>query len=473
MKAWENFDSIIYFYNSTTCVYMWPVMLMMIQFRFGCSSADNSSDPEGISKMGDRHSMQLYHALHRGNHPRVRHQVLNEGTNVNHMFADGTFPVHIAAEAGDLLNLNFLLSLRASPDMKNRHGQTALMLGIMHPEIVGTLVEHGCRVNLTDSQRRSALHLSCARGVVQVVSRLLLAGARVNCQDRWSRTPLHIALLNISHQQAEMRKFVQVVQLLLKHKAGVNDHDKHRNTPLFLAVNCNNVEITEMMIQRGANLDTYSRHHLTPLMLASMKGYVDIAQLLISHNCKVNARNPETDKTSFAMAVGRGHFDIAQLLVEAGCKFYREQWLLQRQMPKNVDAEMEEWLLTLCGTVPSLKAMCRNIIRKMLGKKILVYINMLQYPIVLKKYILLQDVTNIWYRYMKGCIHHEKLVCFASWFWYWMFMCLYCIDCCGECWFMQVWSQVTELFLCQSWYCMSCDGCFFDIFLTNSVSVID
>lgn len=72
--------------------------------------------------------------------------VLNEGLSVNHMFADGTFPLHVAAERGDLEMTKFLLSMRASPDLKTRHGQTPLMLGISYIDIVRQLINYGCKV---------------------------------------------------------------------------------------------------------------------------------------------------------------------------------------------------------------------------------------------------------------------------------------------------------------------------------------
>ena len=93
--------------------------------------------------------MQFYHVLRKRNTPGVKHLVLNEGVSVNHMFADGSYPVHIAAERADVENLRFLLSMRACPDMKNRHGQTALMLGIDFVDVVLALViEYRCRVDL-------------------------------------------------------------------------------------------------------------------------------------------------------------------------------------------------------------------------------------------------------------------------------------------------------------------------------------
>lgn len=80
--------------------------------------------------------IQLYYAVVRGNLKRVKHLVFNEGISVNQVFMDGSMPLHVAAERGFVEVVTFLLSMKASTDSKNQHGQTALMLGIGYPPIV-------------------------------------------------------------------------------------------------------------------------------------------------------------------------------------------------------------------------------------------------------------------------------------------------------------------------------------------------
>ena len=79
---------------------------------------------------------QLYYALMHGNLKRIKHLVFNEGVCVNYVFMDGSLPLHFAAERGFVEEVTFLLSMKASTDMKNKHGQTPLMLGIGYPPVV-------------------------------------------------------------------------------------------------------------------------------------------------------------------------------------------------------------------------------------------------------------------------------------------------------------------------------------------------
>ncbi len=310
------------------------------------------------------------------------------------MFADGSFPIHVAAEKGDVDNLKFLLSLRASPDLKNRHGQTAIMLGIIFPDVVQTLIDYQSKVNLTDAQRRTALHLAGAHGLPEVVQKLLLAGARTNIHDKWGRTPLHVTLLNVSHNLVCSKEYVEVVRLLLAHGSDVNWQDKHHSTPLFLAVNCGNQDIVELLIRHGAQLDHSSRHYLTPLMLSTLKGFDSMCKLLVTNNCDVNVCNLQTGRSCFQVAVTKGHFNIAKLLVDAGCNLHEENWLYSAEFPRNVHMtdDMKEFLQALETEPPSLKLRCKTVIRRCLRETIHEKVESLEYPDFLKNYILLKDI---------------------------------------------------------------------------------
>lgn len=341
----------------------------------------------------------MYTLLHAYGILQVRHLILNEGLTANHQFADGSFPLHIAADHQEFEILKFLLSLKASPDFKNRHGQTPLMLGITHGsrsvEIVQVLVNYSCKVNLCDSQKRTALHLAGAKGLIKVMHILLVAGARVNIHDRWGRTPLHVTLLNLSQWQAVSTNYVDAVQLLLAHGSDPNKADKNLATPLFLAVAAGDkcVNIFQLLISYGGHPDKLSRHKLTPVMLSVMKGHELLCKLLIEQNCNVNALNPVTNKSCFFTAVQKGYISIVKCLVEGGVDLTKENWLFNgtyyKSMPTN--SELLEWLNDLVSCPLPLKQLCRTRLRCSLGYHIKRKVKKLEYPEVLKQYILLAD----------------------------------------------------------------------------------
>lgn len=349
-------------------------------------------------------SMQLYHVLNKRNTPGVKHLVVKEGVGVNHRFADGSFPIHISAEKGDVQSLRFLLSMKASPDAKNRHGQTALMLGIDSTEIVQVLViEYNCKVDSRDSQQRAALHLAGARGLVPVVRILLAGGATVNALDTWHRSPLHVTLLNLSHglSLGLLNYYSEVIKLLLDRGCDINHADKHRATPLFLAINSGNVEISKMLIDRGANINKISRHNLSPVMLASMKGFTELCQLLVWHNCNINYRSPSQGKTCSQIAVQKGHMEIVLLLAAAGGQFHAQNWQFYQNKQhwkgicKQISPKMWSWLDDFFTEPLSLQQTCRTIIRKSMGLNLHEKIAKLEYSSVLKRYILMRDIIPV------------------------------------------------------------------------------
>lgn len=352
--------------------------------------------PSGLlySKLSGKAYNHFFNALHKGQINCIKKFILNEGMGVNHQFADGSSPLHIAAEKKDVETLKLLLELRASPDFKNQHGQTPLMLGILSPDIAQALICCKCKVNATDGQKRTALHLAGAKGMSDVVQMLLEAKAKVNAVDKWGRTALHITLLNISHNQSVEERYKQVVDLLLSYGSDVNRHDRHHSTPLFLTVangdHC--VEIVQMLISYGAHPDCASRHKLTPLMLATMKGYEQMCRLLLHKNCNVNASNSVTGKSCFFTATQKGFVDIAKLLVYSGCQLHKEHWLYNGSL-RTVTGRpsMLEYLRDLREQPLSLMQLCRTVTRMSLGHGIHEKLHRIDCPITLKHYLLLRD----------------------------------------------------------------------------------
>ena len=323
---------------------------------------------------------------------------MNEGVAANHQFQDGSFPLHIAADHQDFEILKFLLMFRASPDFKNRHGQTPLMLGITQGsrsvEIVQALVNNGCRVNMFDTQRRTALHLAGSKALVAVMEILLTAGARVNSQDVWGRTPLHVTLLNLSHRQQGNSSYLEAVELLLCSGADPNMGDKKNATPLFLTVSAGDhcVDIFKLLLTHGAHPDKRSKHRITPFMVGVMKGHTLMCRLLIEQNCDPNSYNSVKRQSCFYQAIQKGKLEIAKSIVEGGLDLFNESWIYNGGSSRIVEpnSEIDKWLKQLTSQPQSLIHLCRNCIRKSIGVFIERKLKEINYPEVLKQYILLK-----------------------------------------------------------------------------------
>lgn len=200
-----------------------------------------------------------YAALRVGDLTKTKYYVLEEGIAVDVLFDDGSWPLHVACERGDYKLTELLLSLKANPNIKNRHGQTPLIIAVGYKDIVQLLISYNAKPNLHDTQKRTALHFAGAQGRADIVSLLLRNGAKVNYCDRWGRTPLHVTLLNVSRNQNASDSFHEVIRQFAVHDSRINKKDQHLYTPLFLGVNCGNITIVKTILDCGAKPELPSR----------------------------------------------------------------------------------------------------------------------------------------------------------------------------------------------------------------------
>ena len=149
------------------------------------SVADGNADPDTRGKVDGR-------ALLRRSLPRVR----DWGT-------EQWMPLHVAADAGALQVVDWLLGQGVRPDCRTRfvtplHArQTPLHLAAAagHTAVVDRLLAAAAEVELHDAQRRSPLWLAVRHGHLAAAARLLARGADPQSRDAQGRPPLHAALL--------------------------------------------------------------------------------------------------------------------------------------------------------------------------------------------------------------------------------------------------------------------------------------
>ncbi|XRM49297.1 hypothetical protein ABZX51_012169 [Aspergillus tubingensis] len=98
----------------------------------------------------------------------------------------------------------------------------------------------------SESQGKTALHISAERGDVGIVQFLLIQGVDVNCADGWGRTALHYAV-RAAH--------VDIVTQLLAAGAEIGARDHHGQSPLHVAVDVGSEVIVRLLADEGADLN--------------------------------------------------------------------------------------------------------------------------------------------------------------------------------------------------------------------------
>lgn len=150
-----------------------------------------------------------------------------------------------------------------------------------HPEVLTYLLDKaGSCINCRNFLGQTPLHMSCARGNIEITQILLNAKARVDIADINGRTVLH--------EVARCRVFdtTSIVKQLLDAGSPVNHSDVTGEIPLYLAARLGNMNTMRLLLDTGSKikvtngngdsilddlLKTYSGlpHYLLNLLFAS------------------------------------------------------------------------------------------------------------------------------------------------------------------------------------------------------------
>ncbi|KAH8334197.1 hypothetical protein KR059_007435 [Drosophila kikkawai] len=221
-----------------------------------------------------------------------------------------------------------------------------------HMELVNNLLANHARVDVFDTEGRSALHLAAERGYLHVCDALLTNKAFINSKSRVGRTALHLAAMN---------GFTHLVKFLIKdHNAVIDILTLRKQTPLHLAAASGQMEVCQLLLELGANIDATDDLGQKPIHVAAQNNYSEVAKLFLQqHPSLVNAtskdgntcahiaamqgsvkvieelmkfdrsgvisaRNKLTDATPLQLAAEGGHADVVKALVRAGASCTEE-----------------------------------------------------------------------------------------------------------------------------------------------------
>jgi len=148
---------------------------------------------------------------------------------------DSRSALHVAASAGHLAVLNFLLKHGVSVHVRDRWDDTPLLCAVKNRrlECVKALLDAGAHLTVSRLQLGTDLCLSASVGDLDRIKAWRLAGADLNAGDYENRSALHVAA---AKNQKETVKF------LLSEGADPNALDNFGRTPFCEANNQNNQE---------------------------------------------------------------------------------------------------------------------------------------------------------------------------------------------------------------------------------------
>ena len=229
-----------------------------------------------------------------------------------------TYPLHEAAEAGDLDAVNHFITVHMAEvnAISNRLAPLHYAAGQGHVSVITALIAAGANINVrtqvtyggvSTQSGATPLIIAAGQGHVAAVSVLIAAGA--DATD---------ALIHISHWNTAGRGRVSLITTLIAAGANVNVKSFSYWTPLHSEAERGHIAAVSVLIAAGADVNAKNNRGETPLHFAADRGHVSIIAALIAAGADVNVKQPFGSVSPLDRAAGGGHVAAVSALIAAG-----------------------------------------------------------------------------------------------------------------------------------------------------------
>jgi ankyrin repeat protein len=232
----------------------------------------------------DRADLSL--AIRQGNLAAVRSIVEKNPTLVTSADGSGFTPLHIAATAGRVDIIEFLLGRGADLEARTPGGQTPLFqtVPLVSQQAFVYLLEKGATLNARDGQGRGILQFALSWRRPAMVDLILSRGFVVDVQGAAAQEML---------DQAANTGIESLVAALLARGAVPDTGIRHGTTMLHSAARGGLDGFAAALLKQGAKVDARDDHGLTPLHVAAIYGSEAVARVLVARGADIEARGTD------------------------------------------------------------------------------------------------------------------------------------------------------------------------------------
>lgn len=288
------------------------------------------------------HQKRFAGSIRSGNWHAVRMQ-LESGAPITATSPNGTTPLMLAAQAGDLSYLRKLLADGADIDAVNRDGSTALTwaAGAGQADAVALLLDAGAAYDLGEAGDEHSPRYAAFVGGHQALHQELVRRERLTHEmlglwDAPKAPPIRIeklrrlldrgAIVNGSDINGTALRWAASGELepaafLLKRGADPNSQPGRvtaRVSPLEVAVARGNRPMVRLLLAHGADPNR-ANYGAPPLFDAADLGDVDLVRQLIAAGADVHYRF-SNGESALTFAQKKGHREVIQILQQAGAR---------------------------------------------------------------------------------------------------------------------------------------------------------
>ena len=254
---------------------------------------------------------EIHEAIRRGEIETVQRLVAADKSLLGAKDTDGSPPLNVAAQGGNIEIARFLLEAGADLKAGDNEQSNALHLAASagQNEMIDFLLSKGMDVNSADVNGTTAVLFASLRNKLDTVKHLQSKGARLDCRSTGGATVMH---------HAAYRGNLEFVKYLLSQGVPVNPgFDQYGNSPLAAAIVRGRTEVVAYLLDNGANPnDAPETGGEPPLMLASTAGNKDIMSLLLAKGADPNMRRAGSSLLSFS--VWGNDPEVVRMLLAAG-----------------------------------------------------------------------------------------------------------------------------------------------------------
>ncbi|XP_012226364.2 L-asparaginase 1 [Linepithema humile] len=137
-----------------------------------------------------------------------------------------------------------------------------------------SLKGYGADISQINADGRTALHIACCEGDINVVRRLLKMGANVHVKDRFDRTPLTDAIEYDHHE---------IIKVLLQCGAHLHGNALLIGARMCAAATAGNKKRLQSYLLSGADLSQKNASGCTPLHFAALHDHAETIEFLLDH----------------------------------------------------------------------------------------------------------------------------------------------------------------------------------------------
>jgi len=219
------------------------------------------------------------------------HQKFNAFLNfeeANKPSKTGNFPLHYAAQTGDLEMVKRLIPLtKDGVNVAGDGNRTPLFFATLSGKanVVKYLLENQADANLCDVNGNTSFHLAALQGYLAILNFLLpKTKDALNLKGGSQYTPLHHSIISGN---------LNVVKFLLSNKADPNIPESNGALPLHFAVCTGDIKFVKLLLPKTKDGINVKASEKTPLSIAAKNNLVEMTKWLLKNGA--DATIPDED----------------------------------------------------------------------------------------------------------------------------------------------------------------------------------